>query len=101
MSLLLLDAPWCGHCKQLAPIWEELAEKFKDRADLIIAKMDSTANELEDVRIQGFPTLKFFPKNSDEVSLKLSPFLSFVECHDHLTMSFGVYFDVCYAPTFT
>jgi len=32
---------------------------------MIIAKMDSTANEIEEVSIKGFPTLKFFPANSD------------------------------------
>jgi protein disulfide-isomerase A1 len=60
-------APWCGHCKKLAPIYEELAAKFADREDLVVAKMDSTANEVEGVSITGFPTLKFFRKETNEV----------------------------------
>jgi protein disulfide-isomerase A1 len=57
-------APWCGHCKALAPKYEELAALYFNDKDfsskVTIAKVDATANDVPD-EIQGFPTIKLFP----------------------------------------
>merc|ERR1712070_841442 len=60
-------APWCGHCKKLAPIYDELGAKFEKNDNVVIAKMDATANEIDvdGVNVSGFPTLYFF-KGSDK-----------------------------------
>lgn len=55
-------APWCGHCKQLTPIYEKVGEHFESNDDVVIAKMDATANELEHTKITSFPTLKLYKK---------------------------------------
>jgi len=59
---LELYAPWCGHCKKLEPIFNELGTKFKGIDTIAIAKIDATSNAIPDhIQIQGFPTLLFFP----------------------------------------
>ncbi|KAK9750364.1 hypothetical protein RND81_02G191200 [Saponaria officinalis] len=59
--LLEFYAPWCGHCQKLAPILDEVAISFKDDSDVVIAKLDATANDLpEDTfEVKGYPTLYF------------------------------------------
>jgi protein disulfide-isomerase A1 len=60
--LLEAYAPWCGHCKQLEPIYTELATKLAHNSDLVIAKMDATANEHPSLNVRGFPSIKFYKK---------------------------------------
>lgn len=58
-------APWCGHCKKLAPVFEELASLFEGK-DVIVAEIDHTQNDVEGVEIQGYPTLVLFPADGSE-----------------------------------
>jgi len=58
-------APWCGHCKRLAPEYEKVGEAFGDVDSVIIAKADATENDFPE-DIKGFPTLLFYPKGQTE-----------------------------------
>merc|ERR1712066_953769 len=59
-------APWCGHCKRLAPTWEELALLFSTHPGVKIAKVDCTADENSNKElcnaqgVNGFPTLNIY-----------------------------------------
>ena len=56
-------APWCGHCKELAPVLEELGQLMLGDSHVVIAKMDATANDVPDtarLELQGFPTLALY-----------------------------------------
>lgn len=66
--LIEFYAPWCGHCKKLAPVYDELGEKMAgENVDII--KMDATANDVpSSFNVQGFPTLFWRPKGGSPVN---------------------------------
>jgi protein disulfide-isomerase A1 len=68
--LLELYAPWCGHCKKLAPILDDVAIHFENEADVVIAKLDATANDIpsETFDVQGYPTLYFKTASGDIIA---------------------------------
>lgn len=87
-------APWCGHCKAIAGVWDQLATDMKGKVK--IAKLDATVENAVPQRfgVQGFPTIKLFPsgKKTDNSAVAyeggrdLSSFKQFAEKYYSMTL---------------
>jgi len=58
-------APWCGHCKSLAPEYEKAAKALKGIVNIGAVDMTTDQNVGAPYNIQGFPTIKFFGTNKN------------------------------------
>lgn len=82
VALVKFYAPWCGHCKALAPVFVEASEKLKDEA--VLAEVDCTVDKslAKRFNIQGFPTLILFKKGKEagryEGSREVNDLVSYV-----------------------
>lgn len=61
-------AEWCGPCKAIAPILEEIADEYAER--VVIAKLDIDSNPDVPARygIRGIPTLMLFKDGNVEAT---------------------------------
>lgn len=59
-------AQWCGPCRMLAPVLDQLASEFAGRANIVKIDVDQSPQLAEALRIQAMPTLVLF-ENGREV----------------------------------
>lgn len=65
-AFIYFYAPWCGHCKKLAPKWDLMAQHFKDNDNIVIGKFDGEANDMpKGYEITGYPTVFWIPKGKE------------------------------------
>ncbi|KAI6672744.1 hypothetical protein NL676_000650 [Syzygium grande] len=58
-------APWCGHCKKLAPEWKKAANNLKGKVKLGHVDCDAEKSLMSRYKVQGFPTILVFGADKD------------------------------------
>ncbi|KAG1905485.1 protein disulfide isomerase [Suillus fuscotomentosus] len=99
--LVTFTAPWCGHCKNLKPIYEQVAIDFKPEGNCVVANFDADAQPNKEIAgrygVSSYPTIKFFPRGGNEVEAYEGPrteqaFVAFLNerCGTHRAVGGGL-----------
>lgn len=76
-------AAWCGPCKMVSPLVEQLAEKYKGKVKVVKVNVDEVSDLARQFGIMGIPTLLFFENGNakDKVvgALPIQQLQQFVE----------------------
>jgi thioredoxin 1 len=60
LSIVDFWAEWCGPCKMIAPVLEEMAEEYAGRVGIFKVDVDSSRETAQRFNIRSIPTLLFF-----------------------------------------
>lgn len=55
------DTPWCKECQAFFPLWEKLGKVYENHESVVIARIDTTANDINIIFLERNPSFKFFP----------------------------------------
>lgn len=76
-------APWCGHCKKLAPAWKQLARHMQSKLTIAEVNCDEYGALCKTHNIQAYPTLLYFPAEGRSIEYnggrKIDQLKSFAE----------------------
>ena len=68
---VLLDfwAEWCGPCKMIAPLLDEVADKYEEKLDVVKLNVDENPNVAQKFGIRSIPTLILFKDGAVQAQL--------------------------------
>lgn len=65
-AIIMFHLPWCEYCKEILPIFHEIADEMASTKGLKFGKLDSSLNEIKGVTVPTFPTILYYKKGDKE-----------------------------------